>query len=66
MLDEQKFFLDLVSLTGKPVEVGVTSLGRTLQGRVINAMFDSFLLDTAQGTKVIRFDDILFLEPQLT
>lgn len=61
-LDLQEMFRNVLGLVGREVEVGVASSGERLSGRVANAMFDSFLLDTAGKMRVVRFDDILFLD----
>ena len=60
--DEKTIFSNLIRLIGKQVEVGVAASGEKLRGQVSNAMFDSFILCTESGKRIIRFDDILFLD----
>jgi hypothetical protein len=58
-----EIFRSLISLVGKEVEVGLRSSGEKLNGTVSYTMFDSFLLKTTKGKRVISFSDILYLDP---
>ena len=62
MLDKQTLFTKLLAYTGKEVVVGTISSGEKLSGIVKNAMFDSFILDTNSGRRIIAFNDIKFLD----
>ena len=62
LVDEQRFFEQFMSLIGQEVEVGLRSIESIVKGRVTSAMFDSFLIATSQGTRVIRFEDVSFLD----
>ena len=62
MPSPDELFHQFLQLTGKPIEVGVASLGKRLKGTVVYAMFDSFLLESNGKRRTIRFDDISYLE----
>jgi hypothetical protein len=61
-LSEQKFFEKFIKLSGKRIRLVLKSQGIELDGTVINAMFDSFLIQTKKGNQVVRYDDLLFFE----
>lgn len=60
----QALFRTVLSLVGKNVEVGTKSTGSRVSGTIVNAMFDSFLLEGAGEKRIVRFEDILFLTPR--
>ncbi len=64
MPSTQEIFEELLGMQGKEVEVGIQSLGKTLKGKIVNTMFDSFILESAGKNNIIRFDDISYLEKQ--
>lgn len=61
MVNEQRFFREFIRLMGKRVEIGLSAPARQVTGTVVNSMFDSVLLDTANGPTVVRFNDINYL-----
>ena len=60
---QKTLFRELIRLVGKKVEVGISSTGEKLSGVIANTMFDSFIVDTTKGRRVIRFSDVFFLIP---
>ncbi len=66
MLDEQRFYRDFLQYVGHKVEIGLLSSGDIVEGLVVSSMFDSALLETAKGRRVIRFQDISYLMPKQT
>lgn len=62
MLNEQRFFNEFVRLTGRMITVGLSPSAEQLQGTVLYTMFDSFLLETEKGKRVVPFADIVFLD----
>jgi hypothetical protein len=63
MPDIDQIFHDLISLVGKEIEVGLRSKADAVRGTVVYTMFDSFLIETNGGRRVIAFDDINYLTP---
>ncbi len=63
MVHSQRIFTELLSLVGKQLSVGVNSEASSFEGTLRNVMFDSFIVDTDKGRRIIRFDDITFLDP---
>ncbi|MFN8389066.1 MAG: hypothetical protein U0136_02105 [Bdellovibrionota bacterium] len=61
MIGAQALFRRALSLVGKTVEVGTRRDAKTSQGTIGNAMFDSFILQTAAGPRVILYADVVFL-----
>jgi hypothetical protein len=61
-ISEQNFFEQFTKLTGKQVRLSIRSKGKEIEGKILNAMFDSFLLQTKQGNEVVTYDDMLFFE----
>lgn len=62
MPSEQRYFELSLNLIGRSIRVGLATTGEVLEGVVSNAMFDSFLLTTAKGNRVIPFEHILFID----
>ncbi len=62
MPSEQQLFKQLVSLMGKQIDVGIRSSGKKLQGTVVNAMFDSFLIEANGKNNVIAYNDLSYLQ----
>ena len=60
---EQELFEGYLKLVGKSVAVGLRSTGEQLRGRISNTMFDSFLLQLSNTSRVIGFRDVLYVEP---
>lgn len=60
MASEQTMHQQAISLVGKTIEAA-TKMGERLEGVVSNAMFDSMLVETKHGKKILCFDDIAFL-----
>ena len=60
MASEQTMHKQAISLVGKSIEAA-TKMGERLEGIVSNAMFDSLLIETKQGKKILCFNDIVFL-----
>lgn len=63
MISEQKFFEQFMSLVGSEIRLITRSNGEKIEGTVENSMFDSFVLLSKSGKRIIRFDDMLFFEP---
>ena len=63
MMGTQQIFEQLVELVGRKVEVGVKSTGKVLTGKVAYTSFDSFLLELNGNRTIVRFCDLLFLNP---
>ncbi len=63
MLDAQALFQNLLKLVGRQVELSTPEAAKPLKGRISNVMFDSFILDTDTGRRIVRFEDIVFLNP---
>lgn len=66
-MDIQDTFRKYLGLVGTPIQVGLhgrddNAQGSVLKGIVRNAMFDSFLLETTTGNRVIRFEDVVFVD----
>lgn len=61
-ISEQNFFEQFTKLTGKQVRLSLRSNGKKLEGLILNAMFDSFLLQTKQGNQVVTYNDMLYFE----
>ncbi|MCB0323986.1 MAG: hypothetical protein KDD69_10445 [Bdellovibrionales bacterium] len=61
-VNEERFFQYALALRTRQVRVGLSSSGELLEGEVVNAMFDSFLLRTPKGNRVVRFEEITFLD----
>lgn len=59
---EQEFFRKILSLQGKEVEVSLSTSGELLRGRIVNTMFDSFLIEVKGKNRVVAFSEILFLD----
>ena len=59
---EQELFRKILSLQGKEVEVSLNSSGELLRGKIVNTMFDSFLIEVRGANRVVPFSDILFLD----
>jgi hypothetical protein len=64
MLDEQRLFSETLALVGQEVEVGTRTDNQRRAGRLVNVMFDSLLLSTEAGSKVVRFVDLVYLSPR--
>jgi len=62
MRNQQKLFSEFLRLVGTEVVVGVISSGEKLGGKIVNAMFDSFILDAPSGRHVIAYRDVKFLD----
>ena len=62
-INEKEIAQTLISLIGKNVDVGIISSGERLNGTIVNAMFDSFLIESNGETKVVQIRDLAFLEP---
>ena len=60
-LSYQEMFEQILSLQGATVEVGISTTGEHCKGRIINTMFDSFLLEVGGKNKVVRFSDLMYL-----
>jgi DNA-binding transcriptional regulator LsrR (DeoR family) len=63
MVHSQRLFTELLSLVGRTISVGTNSKADSLRGILKNVMFDSFIVDTDKGRRIIRFDDISYLDP---
>ena len=63
MLNEQRFFREFLQYVGHRVEIGLTTSSERVEGTVVNSMFDSVLLETVKGRKIVRFLDIEYLLP---
>lgn len=63
-LNEQRWFREVLALVGREVELGLVSSGAPLSGRVVNTMFDSFILELQGKPRVIRFEDLSYLLPR--
>jgi hypothetical protein len=61
-ISEQKFFEQFMSLVGREISLITRSSGEKIEGTVENSMFDSFVLLSKTGKRIIRFDDLLFFE----
>ena len=57
-----EIFQKLLSLVGKEVEVTLASQGKIIKGTVTNAMFDSFIVEGAQGKQIVSFSDLQSLQ----
>ncbi len=60
---EDNLFEQSLKFVGKEVEISLASSGETLRGKVIYSMFDSLLLCTKEGNRVISFYDLVYLNP---
>ena len=63
---DNQLFYQILSLVGTEVDVGLISTAGKLRGRIINAMFDSFLVDSNGKIQVVSFKDLLYLNPCLS
>ena len=63
-LNEERWFEEVLALAGSEVEVGLKSSGAPVIGKIMNTMFDSFILDHEGRSRVIRFVDISYLLPR--
>ncbi len=64
-MDTQNTFRSYLRLVGKAVQLGLKTGGvdgSVVRGTVRNAMFDSFILEISGGNKIIRFEDVAYLE----
>ena len=69
-MDTQDTHRALLKLVGKSVVVGLHEgvpaaravNSSSIKGKVANAMFDSFLVETSSGNHVIRFEDVAFID----
>ncbi len=61
-MDLQSLFLELTSLRGKSVKVSAGGIQGTLEGILGYVSFDSFLLETSEGNRVIPFAELFSLE----
>ncbi len=61
---DQRWFRDVLKLSGHEVEVGLLSTGAVLKGKIVYTMFDSFILESRGTPHVIRFEDLNFLLPE--
>lgn len=62
-MGEQEIFEGYLKLVGKNVALGIRSTGEHLRGKIINTMFDSFILELASTQRVIGFRDVMYVEP---
>ena len=60
-MNAQETFEKFLKLVGKEVEVGQSSTGKKLIGKITNAMFDSFILEDSKDKHIIRFNDLIFV-----
>ena len=60
---EQKLWKDTLELVGKKVEVSTHSQPTPMRGTVVNAMFDSFILETENSERqIVAYRDLRFLD----
>jgi len=60
----QNVFRHVLSLVGHKVSIGKHSDGKSISGVIRNAMFDSLILESANGKHIIRFEDLAFVTPE--
>jgi len=63
MLDAQSLFEHLLSLVGRQIELGSAKLPKPIKGVISNVMFDSFIFESSGEKKIVRFEDLVFLNP---
>jgi hypothetical protein len=63
MMNAQRLFRKLLSLVGKEVEIGTFSDGTPLRGCIANVMFDSIIFSTEREKRIVRFQDLVYVEP---
>lgn len=63
LTSEQNIFLQLLELLGFGIEVASKRDGAVSRGLVTNVMFDSVMLSKSGKNLIIRFEDILYLNP---
>lgn len=61
MVSKKELFEKLLELVGKTVEVGINSSGKKIIGKITNAMFDSFIVESANDKHIVSFNDLAFV-----
>ena len=57
-----EIFQECLRLVGKRVSIGLRSGGKPIKGQVLNAMFDSLLIESGGQNQVIAFSDLGYVE----
>ena len=63
-LNEQRWFREVLALVGTDVELGLLTGGTVLTGKIMNASFDSLLLESQGKSRMVRFEDLSYLLPR--
>ena len=63
MLDAQAIFEHLLALVGRQIEFGSHMFPKPIKGIIRNVMFDSFIVESGGENKIVRFEDLVFLNP---